>query len=176
MENYLLVALVLFGLGIVLIGMEFVIPTGGIILMGAVLLFAVAVGLVLIYGETVQATVAVTGFCLGVPAVGWLLLQTWKGMALKQTLGPDGKTNTEPLMPEWAELETLRGKTGLTVTPMRPSGTVEIDGRRVDAMTEGQMLDANIPVKCIDVRAGQVRVRKIEVQAPLADFDMNDLK
>ena len=45
---------------------------------------------------------------------------------------------------------------------MRPSGIVEFDGRRVDCVTEGMMLDANEWVRCVDVKAGRVVVRQID--------------
>jgi membrane-bound serine protease (ClpP class) len=54
---------------------------------------------------------------------------------------------------------------------MRPSGTVEFDGKRVDAMTEGTMLDAGVWVKCVDVKRGQVIVRKIDEPADVASID-----
>ncbi|MBY0455855.1 MAG: hypothetical protein K2V38_00810, partial [Gemmataceae bacterium] len=65
----------------------------------------------------------------------------------------------------------LKGRTGRTVSPMRPSGTVEIDGKRVDAMTEGGMLDAGVWVRCVDVKAGKVVVRALEEQPDLSDLE-----
>jgi membrane-bound serine protease (ClpP class) len=59
---------------------------------------------------------------------------------------------------------------------MRPSGTVEFDGRRVDAMTEGVMLDAIVWVKCVDVKAGKVIVRQVPKPKDLSEFDIADLK
>src|SRR5262249_6213054 len=64
--------------------------------------------------------------------------------------------------PTTTEADTLKGRTGKTVSPLRPSGTVEFDGKRVDAMTEGTMLDAGVWVRCVDVKRGQVIVRKLE--------------
>jgi membrane-bound serine protease (ClpP class) len=54
---------------------------------------------------------------------------------------------------------------------MRPSGTVEFDGRRVDAMTEGVMLDAGVWVRCLEVKGGRVIVR--EMESPLDDSELS---
>jgi hypothetical protein len=53
---------------------------------------------------------------------------------------------------------------------MRPSGTVEFEGRRIDAMTEGVMLEAGVWVRCVEVKGGRVIVRQIESPADIADI------
>ena len=69
-----------------------------------------------------------------------------------------------------AELEGLRGKTGRTVSPLRPSGVAVFDGRRIDVITEGLMVDAGQWVKCIEVRANKVIVRPADPPT-LDDFE-----
>ena len=73
-------------------------------------------------------------------------------------------------VPGAAELEILKNRTGKTVSPMRPSGVVEFDGQRVDAMTEGTMLDAGVWVRCVEVKAGKVIVRQMDTPADVADI------
>ena len=51
---------------------------------------------------------------------------------------------------------------GRTLSALRPAGVVDFDGRRVDTLTEGMMVDPGTMVRCIDVRAGKVVVRPIE--------------
>src|SRR5262245_39017316 len=88
-------------------------------------------------------------------------------MALKSALD---EPDAAPVAPT-SELDILKGRTGKTVSPMRPSGSVEFDGRRVDAMTEGMMLDAGVWVRCVDVKRGQVIVRKLEAGVDVTDID-----
>jgi membrane-bound serine protease (ClpP class) len=85
------------------------------------------------------------------------------GAELEEGAGP-------PAVPGLAELEALKNRTGKTVSPMRPSGTVEFDGRRVDAMTEGVMLDAGVWVRCLEVKGGKVIVREMQEPPDLADL------
>ena len=55
------------------------------------------------------------------------------------------------------ELEQLRGRIGRTMSALRPAGMVDFDGRRIDTITEGMMVDPGQLVRCIDVRGGQGR-------------------
>src|SRR5690606_17678313 len=45
----------------------------------------------------------------------------------------------------------LVGRTGRAVTPLRPAGTAEIDGRRWDVVTEGSFVEAGRPVRVVAV-------------------------
>ena len=58
---------------------------------------------------------------------------------------------------------------------MRPAGIVLFDGRRIDAVSQGQMIDAGEWVQCVDVRAATVVVRKLDRQPDLPDLAGGDL-
>ena len=59
------------------------------------------------------------------------------------------------------DLEELVGKTGDTLTMLRPAGTAKIDGKRVDVVTEGVFLPKNSKVKVVMVKGNRVVVRKV---------------
>ncbi len=65
-------------------------------------------------------------------------------------------------MPVNQELEQLKGRIGRALSALRPAGVVDFDGRRIDTVTEGMMVDPGQWVRCIDVRAGRVVVRPVE--------------
>lgn len=58
-----------------------------------------------------------------------------------------------------AELSALVGHSGTAITPLRPSGTARIDGRRVDVVTEGLFLEQQTPLTVIRVEGSRVIVR-----------------
>ena len=64
----------------------------------------------------------------------------------------DGEIGTE--RPELLE------RTGTALTPLRPSGTAVIDGKRVDVVTEGQMIEPGTPVRVVAVEGLRVVVRE----------------
>ncbi|MBM3824556.1 MAG: hypothetical protein FJ404_17000 [Verrucomicrobia bacterium] len=55
----------------------------------------------------------------------------------------------------------LINRTGVAHTTLRPSGTALIDGRRVDVVTEGGMVDPGQPVKVVAVEGVRVVVRPV---------------
>jgi len=52
-------------------------------------------------------------------------------------------------------------QTGTALTILRPSGTAEINGRRVDVVTEGDWLEVGAPVTVIAVEGLRVVVRAL---------------
>ncbi len=55
-------------------------------------------------------------------------------------------------------LEELVGKTGVALSDLRPSGYAEIDGRRRDVITRGELLDGGSPIQVIKVELNQIVV------------------
>jgi membrane-bound serine protease (ClpP class) len=60
-----------------------------------------------------------------------------------------------------AERPELLNETGTALTPLRPSGTAVINGRRVDVVTEGAMIDRNTPIKVVAIEGMRVVVRAL---------------
>jgi len=177
MESYLAVSLMLIALGVVLLVGEFLFPiTGGLMVVGGIVLFVVAVAVIYANGSTTEAVVATIGLCVGLPAVFAGLFKTWQQFSLKSGLDADAAGGTlTAAMPELAELDRLKGRYGRTLTPMRPSGSVEIDGRRVDALSEGMMIDPGVWVRCVDVKGSRVTVRQVDAPADLGNINLDDI-
>ena len=176
MEEYLTIAFVLVAIGGALLAGEFFLPTGGFLVVGAGALFAVAVGLIWYSGTQTEALVATLGVCLGMPAAGFGVMHGWKRMAIRRGLDPEAAGGSVTgALPEIVELGKLKGRYGKTATPMRPAGAVVIDGRRVDALSEGMLIGAGSWVKCVDVRAGRVIVRQVDEPTDLRNFDLDGL-
>jgi membrane-bound serine protease (ClpP class) len=60
-----------------------------------------------------------------------------------------------------AEQPELLNQTGTAYTQLRPAGTALINGRRVDVVTEGALIERGTPVKVIKVEGMRVIVRAI---------------
>lgn len=54
----------------------------------------------------------------------------------------------------------LPGQIGKTLTTMKPTGIVEIDGKRVQCQSEGMIIEAGCIVKVISARGNRVLVRR----------------
>lgn len=60
------------------------------------------------------------------------------------------------------QLEDVVGGTGRALTPLRPSGHVEVEGRRYDALAEGSLIPSGALVRVVQVRSGQLVVQSLE--------------
>ena len=101
---------------------------------------------------------------VAVPAVLVAIFHFLPKSAMSRRLlssGPE-EDATVASMPVNLELEQLRGKVGRTLSSLRPAGVVDFDGRRIDTLTEGMMVEPGQWVRCIDVKAGRVIVRPVD--------------
>jgi len=55
-------------------------------------------------------------------------------------------------------LADLVGKTGITRSALHPAGYIEVDNRRIDVVTQGEMIDSNTPVRITAVEGNRVIV------------------
>ncbi|MGC9327920.1 MAG: NfeD family protein, partial [Candidatus Hinthialibacter sp.] len=56
-------------------------------------------------------------------------------------------------------LDQFLGKTGIARTKLRPAGIAEIDGRRLDVVSQGGFIENNSPVKVIKVEGRRIVVQ-----------------
>lgn len=75
-------------------------------------------------------------------------------LGIKMT-SDSGYTSTE-------RREDLVGKKGIVTSYLRPSGTVEVDGERIDAVSEGVYLEAGTNVQVIRMEGRRIVVKKID--------------
>ena len=59
-----------------------------------------------------------------------------------------------------AGLAQLIGQTGTAATPLRPSGTILVAGKRVDAITGGEFLEKGTPVRIVRAEGSGVIVHR----------------
>lgn len=58
------------------------------------------------------------------------------------------------------------GKTGTAVTPLRPTGVAEIDGERIEVVTEGDFIASGSEVRVVAMDRRRYFVRLAEQEAP----------
>ena len=175
MEWYLSIAALMIGVGVAALVGEFLAPTGGLLVVVSFAAFALGVGLILLYGSRIEAVVAIIGLCVGIPAMTYAVMTGYKRLALKSALdAPEGESAPEAYGAT-PELLSLKGQYGVASSPLRPYGVAVIGGKRVDAMSEGQVVEAGTPVRCVGVRGTTVVVRPDDTKAvPLADIITDD--
>jgi membrane-bound serine protease (ClpP class) len=139
---------------------ELFIPSGGILFVLAVAGMAVGVAFTFFHSFTAGVGTLV-GVLIAAPTLLTILLHYWQRSALGRRFFLTGPAEeaTVAAMPLNKELEELRGRYGRTLSPLRPAGVADFDGRRVDVITEGMMVDEGVWVRVIEVQASRVVVR-----------------
>ncbi|WP_236016901.1 NfeD family protein [Heyndrickxia sporothermodurans] len=150
-------SLILFIIGIVLIIAEFFLP-GAI---AGILGTAAIVGSLLIAGGNIfymgisiiiAILVAIIGMIIMVKVLG-------KRMKLFKKIILSDSTSTDKGYVSNVNRLELVGKTGITMTPLRPAGTMTINDERLDVVSEGGYIDKGIKVKIIKVEGSRIVVR-----------------
>jgi len=142
--------------GLALIAIEvFVIPGFGVI--GILGIGSVIGSAYLAYAQlqTPYSAIAIAGGVIGAGVLFWLVPRTKFGKSMvldTQTLG----TAPNP------ELRHLVDREGVALTTLRPAGSVEIDERPVDVVTDGEYVEAGTRVRVVRVEGGRVIVERIE--------------
>ncbi|HMN96168.1 MAG TPA: NfeD family protein [Phycisphaerales bacterium] len=166
---FILVGLFFFAAALLLFAMELFIPTGGIL--GILCIVAVVASIVSFFRhETVWGVAALMTYILLFPIAVFFGLRLWthSPLARRMVLGgiqeetdDDGAmaTSEQARRERLAALTSLIGAEGITTTPLRPVGFVMIDGRRIDALAEGDVIDARTPVVVVEIVDNQVKVR-----------------
>jgi membrane-bound serine protease (ClpP class) len=111
---------------------------------------------------------------LAVPVAIGLAFKLWPKTPMgKAILGElPTEEETKPDDPRRA----LVGRVGVAQSPMLPSGAVLIDGKLIDAVSQGIAIDPGEPVVVVEVKANRVMVRPAQAdEAQAAAFAPDDV-
>ena len=158
--------------GLLLMAAELLLPTHGVLF--GLGLGCELVGVILSFGAgfyTGMTTLTVT--VVLVPLLTGIFLYLWPRTPMGKRLILQHPDDDEAVanMPAMLELERLRGRYGRTISPLRPCGVVDFDGKRVDTMTDGEMIEPNHWVRCVDIKGGRVIVRPVAAPPDLGAID-----
>jgi len=172
----LTLCLLLIATGFLLMPAELLIPTGGFLMAGGLAAIGIGVVFTFFFSPSAGMMVLVAVF-IALPLMLTFLGHYWPRSAMGRqfilTAGDEHATVAS--LPGNQDLEQLRGRIGRTLSALRPAGAVDFDGRRIDAITEGMMVDPGQWVRCIEVKVGKVIVRPVE-KPNLGDLEIPDFQ
>lgn len=148
--------LLLAGLGFLLVVAEMFLPGMVLGILGGILLAAaVVVGFTTFGpgGGAIVFCVVMTGVLIGFFI--WMRMFSKTSVGRNLTLGRS--LNAGDDLPEVA---VLLGRDGVALTALRPSGKVEIDGLRLDVVSESGYVDVGAAVSVVQASGSRVVVRK----------------
>lgn len=174
--GYLAWAIVLILVALGLGFLELLLPSGGVL--GFLTVVALVAAIVMAFqagplpGIVVLATTVV-----GVPTLVVLALRWWPHTPIGRRFLPPIPGGDE-VLPDDADRRQLRdlvGRAGTAKSKMLPSGAVLIDGRTVDAVSEGVAIEAGQPIRVVQVRGMRVVVRPIDAASPPPEAARDDI-
>jgi len=157
MNNELILPLVLQAVGLGVVFAEVMLPSGGVLTLAAVGLFGYSLYHVFANVSVEAGMFFVMADIIILPVVGILGLKMLarSPMALRSSLSKAGGVVSYD-----EDLAAYAGKEGIALTDLRPSGTVKVDGARIDVVTRGDYIVKGEAVVVARVEGSRVVVKK----------------
>lgn len=154
---------ILIALGILLVFIEILLLPGfGAAGIPGIILFCVGVGMIWT-NEGVKTALIFTSIALiFVIPIAIILLSLIRETSIGKTFILDAAESSDKgyhAAPR--ELTALVGKSGKTITPLRPAGVALINGQRVDIVTQGEFVEPETEIEVIQVEGSRVVVRSL---------------
>ncbi|MBN1347136.1 MAG: hypothetical protein JXQ73_30875 [Phycisphaerae bacterium] len=156
------VALLLYLIGIAVLVLEIFIPSHGILGVTGVGFWIAGI----VYAFRFNGTVGYAAILLSVvllPTGIALAVKYWYYLPVGRRMAPPNPQLTEADYGfHTDELDALVGKTGRSVTPLRPVGSCDFDGKRIQCVTDWGSIEKGAKVEALKVRGRDVVVREVK--------------
>ncbi|ANU24850.1 hypothetical protein BCM40_09115 [Planococcus donghaensis] len=155
-------SIILLVIGFGLLVAEFIIPGGVAGFLGV----AAILGSILLAGGDLKTTAIAVLIAMIVATVGMVIVVKFFGKRLslfKRIILMDA-TDTASGYVSTTNRPELVGKIARTLTALRPSGTIQLEDERIDAVSEGRFIDSGKNVKIIKVEGSRIVVRELDKQ------------
>jgi membrane-bound ClpP family serine protease len=153
--------ILLFLLGLIFLGLEFFVPSGGSLAAMCALSFLAAV-VVGFMADRWTGAVVLLSVCIVVPAAGAAAVRWWPDTPIGRLMliqRPRSSDDVLPETPSYRMFKDLVGRRGQARGLMVPSGSVIIDGKTYDAISEGMPIEPLQPIIVVSVSTQRLIVR-----------------
>jgi len=162
MDWWLIFAVFLYLVSAILIVAEVFIPSGGLISVCS--LACLAGGLAIFFRHSSVA--GWTGAAIAIVMIPTVLVLAYRvfpstGFGRAVTLAPPQRQQGDAI-PDSEQLQAKLGAVGTVISPLRPVGTCDFSGERLECVAESGYVEKGTKVKVIHVRGTQLTVRAIE--------------
>jgi len=170
--DYATWAILLLLLGLVLLVLEFFVPSGGALAVACALSFLAAIIAGFLAGPWTGVLVLLA-VCVIVPTSAGAAVRWWPDTPIGKLILIQRPRSADEVLPETVAYRGLRdlvGRRGRAKGLMLPSGLVLIDGKTYDAVSEGMAIEPGQQVIVVHVSTQRLVVRPDNtIEAQLAD-------
>ena len=147
-----LVVLVYFA-SIVILVIEIFVVSGGVLALAGI----GGLGVSIYYGFVLSTPLGIGQIVLASIILPWMFFYAMRKMTLEKKLSSQDGFHSDK-----SGLEHLLSKEGIALTNLRPAGVVLIEGKKVDVVTEGELIDKDASVKVVKIEGTRVVVKNIQ--------------
>ncbi len=160
-------AILLLALGMGLAVLEVFFPSAGIL--GFLAVSSIIAAVIMGFRQGPGWGMSILGVAIvGIPVLIVVAFKVWPHTAIgrKVLLMAPSSRDVLPSEQRVQRLKSYVGRVAVTKCKMLPAGAIVIDGRTVDAISEGMPLEEGQAVRIIEVRANRVVVRPTDEEPP----------
>ena len=155
----------MYAVGIAFLVAEIFIPSSGILTVAGLAFLGAALYRTFQLSEQ-AGYIALLALIIALPTAVWLSVKYWYRTPMGKKISPPNPVLTEDdTGVKLDELETLVGQHGRSLTPLRPVGTCDFDGRRIECEAEVGMIESGVNVKAVGIRGRSLTVKPLEQDA-----------
>ena len=155
------IILAIFFIGIILLVVEVIVPGFGV--PGILGIIAVIASIVLASSSMEQALISIlVAIILTVIVVILLFKFAPKNNKFFDKITLSTSLNTSSGYVSSKDYNSYLGKTGVAITPLRPAGSIEVENKKLDVVSESVYIERNREVKIVKVEGNRIIVRKID--------------
>lgn len=150
---------IIFIVGLIFLVIEMFIPDFGIA--GGIGIVLLVIGILITASTPLEAVVMFIMLLAIVGVVVTVVLHSATKGRLSKTLILKDSLNKEAGYIGTEDLEYFIGREGISITVLRPSGTAEFDGVKLDVVSEGEYIPKGSKIKIIQVSGRRIVVKAI---------------
>jgi membrane-bound serine protease (ClpP class) len=158
--------------GLLMLAIEMFTPGVGVAGVSGLLLLIAVVIMQLGWGNPRVAlyVIAITLLII-VLSIIWIIRSLQRGRLSRSFLVLNDQVEATSVPDVTSAKQELVGKSGVTITPLRPSGIAEIEGRRVDVLTAGAFIEKNKPIVVVQAKGLHILVAENKPDETPAETD-----
>lgn len=158
----LVILILLYGAGTLLLLAEIFIPSQAILTVSGLGFIIVAIIKTFDYGGREAGVTAIISCAIILPIAAFYSIKYYRLTPVGKKMAPPNPTLTsaDTALPT-DKLTSLVGLTGTVVSPLRPVGICDFDGKRIPCIVEHGMVDTGATVQGTAVKSGNLAVRPL---------------
>ena len=155
------ILVILYGAGVLVLVSEIFIPSHGVLSVAGIGFLIAAIIKTFSCGGREAGIIAVFACLVFVPAFAFVAIKYWHLTPMGKRIAPPNPiaTASDTSVPV-EEMSRLIGQTGRSLTPLRPVGICEFDGRRISCVAEFGMIEAGVTVEAIRISGSNLAVQE----------------